>query len=134
MLGRVGQALRMAGDKVRAFDDAYATKIAELIQGKNPGVVRAALSVPPGLKLSEMGKIATLEGTPTLGEKALAAAANYGAPIASASLRYGVPTAGLIAAHKGIGDLYNLAAQTPVFGENPADVQQQNPNLLVTYV
>ena len=128
----IGSALRMAGQKVRSFDDAYATKLAEMIQGKNPGAVRGALSVAPGIKLSDMGKLATVEGATNFGERALAAGANYGLPVASAGLRYGVPLAGAAALSSGIDGLYNMAAQTPVFGNNPADVQ--DPNLLVSYV
>ena len=130
-MNRIMQGLRMAGDKVRAFDDTYATRLAEIIQGKNPGAVRGALSVPVGVPMSQMGKIAKLEGAPTLGEKALAAAANYGAPIASAGLRYGVPLIGAKVVADGVGALYDAASQTPVFGQNPADDQS---NLMVTYV
>ena len=41
----------------------------------------------------------------------------------SALVRYGVPLAGLKVTADGLGALYNAAAQTPVFGQNPADEQ-----------
>jgi len=123
----------MAGQKILKADEKYATRLAELIQGKNPGAVRGALSVPPGLPLNSMGKLATIDGATNLGERALAAGANYGLPVASAGLRYGVPIAGAMAVSDGVDALYNVASQTPVFGQNPADVDQ-SPNLMVSYV
>ena len=52
----------------------------------------------------------------------------YGVPALNAGVRYGIPAAGLIGGAQGIGALYNVASQLPVFGNNP-----ENP-VASTYV
>ena len=63
------------GDKVRAFDDAYASRLAEIIQGKNPGAVRE-YGQPSRCANVSNGVLPIRRDTNT-SEKAPAAAANY---------------------------------------------------------
>ena len=133
----IGSALRMAGQKVRSFDDAYASKVAELINGYSPkansmgdtaqniGLFSAGI---PATRKYDVGDI----GNTMPGAQSLHGLMGYGVPALNAGVRYGLPAAGAVGLANGIDGLYNMAAQTPVFGNNPADVS--DPNLMVSYV
>ena len=134
----IGSALRMAGQKVRAFDDAYAAKVADLINssGSVPGSARhnaenVALIAGglPATRKYDMGDI----GNTMPAAQSLHSLMGYGVPALNAGVRYGLPALGAVGVAQGVDALYDVASQTPVFGNNPADVQLQNPNLLVTY-
>ena len=130
MLGRVGQALRMAGSKVRSFDDAYADKVAELIarQSTKGGDLRQGINAATAMAA---GAPATRVFPVEENNAVLRNLMGYGVPALNAGVRYGVPLLGAKLAADGIGAVYDAAAQTPVFGQNPADDQS---NLMVTYV
>ena len=123
--------LRMAGQKVRAFDDAYAAKIADYINGfktKEPSMaqnVKAAAGFSAGVPATRKFDVEDDSAV-------LRNLMGYGVPALNAGVRYGLPALGAVGIAEATGSLYDLAAQTPVFGNNPADVQ--DPNLLVTYV
>ena len=124
--------LRMAGQKVRAFDDAYAAKVADYIGGfktKEPSMaqnVKAAAGFSAGVPATRKFDIEDESAV-------LRNLMGYGVPALNAGVRYGIPAAGAMAISDGVDALYDVASQTPVFGNNPADVQQ-NPNLMVSYV
>ena len=120
----------MAGSKVRAFDDAYANKVSDLIArhstkgGDLKQGLNAAAAVSAGAPATRVFPV----------EESNAVLRNlmgYGVPALNAGVRYGVPLAGLKVAADGIGALYDVASQTPVFGQNPADDQS---TLMVSYV
>ena len=116
--------LRMAGQKVRGFDDAYASKLAEYIGGFKPqqgGVMdnlqTAALmsSAVPVTRRFDTGAV----GNTMQSAQILHNLVGYGVPALNAGVRYGVPAAGLIGLQQGIAGLYDVASQTPVMGNNP---------------
>ncbi len=108
----VMNGLRMAGDRVRSFDDAYAEKLATLIEGNNPnvgqGILAMLASARPGKFISEIEP-----GDGTLA-RLIAQTAPYGAPAAGIGIRYGIPAAGAGLAAHGLNSLFDTAADTPV--------------------
>lgn len=112
----------MAGSKIRAFDDAYAARVADIIAshskgdgGLNQGM-NAALALGAGAPATR--KFAVEESNDVLRNLM-----GYGVPAVNAATRYGVPLLGAKLAADGVGALYDVASQTPVFGQNPADQQ-----------
>ncbi len=118
MRKQIMDGLRMAGQKVRDFDDAYAKKLANYIGGFKPeqASVGQAVQVAAGLGA---GVPATRKFGVEEENDILRALMGYGVPALNAGVRYGVPAAGLIGAGFGIGALYDAASQTPVMGNNP---------------
>ena len=118
MRKQIMDSLRMAGQKVRNFDDAYASKLAEYIGGFKPE--RASLG--QGVQAAS-GLVAGVPATRKFAVEEesdlLRALMGYGVPALNAGVRYGVPAAGLIGLQQGISGLYDMASQTPVMGNNP---------------
>ena len=118
MRKQIIDGLRMAGQKVRNFDNAYASKLANYIGGfetKKPSLgqnVQVAAGFSAGIPATR--KFAVEEENDIL-----RALMGYGVPALNAGVRYGVPAAGLIGLQQGISGLYDLASQTPVMGNNP---------------
>lgn len=118
MRKQIMDSLRMAGENVRNFDDAYANKLAEYINGFKPKQASMGQSVQVGAGLVA-GAPATRKFIVEEENDILRALMGYGVPAVNAGVRYGVPAAGLIGLQQGISGLYDLASQTPVMGNNP---------------
>ena len=118
MRKQIMDGLRMAGQKVRNFDDAYATKLANYIGGFKPEQASMGQSVQAAAGLVA-GAPATRKFAVEEENDLLRALMGYGVPAVNAGVRYGVPAAGLIGLQQGIAGLYNIASQTPVMGNNP---------------
>ena len=118
MRKQIMDGLRMAGEKVRNFDDAYASKLAEYIGGFKPenASIGQGVQVAAGLGA---GVPATRKFAVEEENDLLRALMGYGVPAVNAGVRYGVPAAGLIGLQQGIAGLYDVASQTPVMGNNP---------------
>ena len=118
MRKQIMDVLRMAGQEVQNFDDAYANKLAEYIGSFKPKnastgqVVQAAAGLGAGVP-------ATRKFVVEEENDILRALMGYGVPAVNAGVRYGVPAAGLIGVSSGIGSLYDIASQTPTMGNNP---------------
>ena len=113
MRRQIMDGLHMAGQKVKEFDDAYAEKLVRVVQGENPGIVRGFGSMAVGMPASWTGNY--LEpvggGKLTAGQQMV----NYGAPIASTSLRYGIPAVSAIGLADLIGRSYDALSEVPIF-------------------
>jgi len=118
MRKQIMDSLRMAGQKVRNFDDAYASKLANYINGFKPEQASMGQGVQAAAGLVA-GAPATRKFAVEEENDILRALMGYGVPAVNAGVRYGVPAAGLIGVSSGIGALYDLASQTPVMGNNP---------------
>lgn len=128
----------MAGDKVRAFDDAYAQKLGNYIGGFNTRAgspaqtLQVAAGASAGIPAFRKFDLGPIENTmPGNGARQLHRAGEYLVPALNAGVRYGVPLMGAKVVADGVGALYDVASQTPVFGQNPADDQS---TLMVSYV
>lgn len=124
MRKQIMDGLRMAGQKVRGFDDAYASKLAEYIGGFKPqqgGVmdnlqnVGLIASAVPATRMYDTGAV----GNTMQSAKMLHNIVGYGVPALNAGVRYGVPAAGLIGVGHGLNALYDAASQVPVMANNP---------------
>ena len=116
MRKQIMDGLRMAGQKVSAFDEAYADKVAHLIQRHAPESTKGPLLMTSTAPL--FNTTMDLEGA--VGKEALLGRALQAGTIASsAGVRYGIPAAGLIGVHSGLTALYDAASQVPVMGNNP---------------
>ena len=124
MRKQIIDGLPMAGEKVRGFDDAYASKVAEYINGFTPqqgGLGQAAQTgalIASGYPATRKLVMDDVSNTMP-GAQVLDGLMEYGVPALNAGVRYGVPAAGLIGLGNGLGSLYDLASQTPVMGNNP---------------
>jgi len=117
----VMDGLRMAGDKVRAFDHAYATRVSDLIEGDpsktNP--IRGLLAILGGAEPGQM------KATTDPGEKlsriqqGIASTWAYGAPAAGIGIRYGLPALGASALASGIGAGYDALSGVPIIDGQP---------------
>ena len=118
MRKQIMDGLRMAGQKVRNFDDAYASKVADYIGGFNPANASAgqAVQVASGLGagVPATRKFAVEEENDILRELM-----GYGVPALNAGVRYGIPAAGLMGLGNGLSSLYDEVPQSPVMGNNP---------------
>ena len=129
MLGK----MRMAGQYLQKVDQRYANGLNEILTkhlgNKNP-VIDAGieLATHPLQKMQLLDAADNLRPAANMGERIT----QYAVPVGAGVARYAPIAAGLGLAGKGVESLYNMAAQTPVFGNNPADVS--DPNLMVTYV
>ena len=110
--------LRMAGQKVRDFDDAYASKLAAYIGGFNPKNASAGQAVQIAAGLGA-GVPATRKFAVEEENDILRALMGYGVPALNAGVRYGVPAAGLIGVKEVVDAVYDVASQTPVLANNP---------------
>ena len=116
MRKQIMDSLRMAGQKVSAFDEAYADKVADLIRSHAPESTKGPLMMTSTAPLFNT----TLDLEGAVGREALLGRALQAGTIASsAGVRYGIPAAGLIGLQQGIAGLYDVASQTPVMGNNP---------------
>lgn len=112
--------LRKAGQKIRAFDDAYAMKVADYIAGfkpKTPSMgqtVQVAASVGAGAPATR--KFVVEDDNAILRELM-----GYGVPILNAGVRYGLPALGAKVISDGVSDLYNMAAAMPIGPQQSTD-------------
>ena len=123
MRASIIKSLRKAGDKVRAFDDAYAAKLADYIGGistkqgsMGDNLQSAALMATgiPATRRFDTGEVAnTMQGA-----QMLHGLMGYGLPALNAGVRYGLPAAGAIGLQQGISGLYDLASSTPISGQH----------------
>jgi len=106
MRKQIMDSLRMAGQKVQNFDDAYAKKLADYIASFNPKEpsIGQTVQVVAGLGA---GAPATRRFAVEEENDLLRALMGYGVPAVNAGVRYGVPAAGLIGVSSSIGNLYN---------------------------
>ena len=118
MRKQIIDSLRMAGQKVRNFDDAYASKLANYIGGFKPENASIGQGVQVAAGFSA-GIPATRKFAVEEENDLLRALMGYGVPALNAGVRYGVPAAGLIGLQQGIAGLYDVASQTPVMANNP---------------
>lgn len=118
MRKQIIDSLRMAGQKVRNFDDAYASKLANYINGFNPTNASAGQTAQVIAGLGA-GAPATRKFVVEEENDILRELMGYGVPAVNAGVRYGIPAAGLIGLQQGISSLYDITSQTPVMGNNP---------------
>lgn len=113
-------ALRKAGDRVNEFDRAYAARAAKDMGAIESHPIRHMLG---GSAISEIGEVQA----DSMVERLLGETIAMGARGTNLGYRYGLPTAGVTLAGKGLFDvtqgLYAAASATPVFG-GPEDGQQ----------
>lgn len=122
----VMDGLRMAGDKVRDFDRAYATKLEDLIAGDptNPNFARGVLgaivgAVPGDRVVREVGD----ENLPKY-MQFIGNTFDYGAPAAGIGIRYGLPAAGVhlgVQGIQGAANYFGGQADEPSPGVLPLD-------------
>lgn len=114
-------ALRKAGTRLNEFDTAYAERAARDMGVIEDHPIRHMLGGSPISSISAEGD--------SMVEKLIAQSMVAGSIGTNLGYRYGLPAAGVTLAGKGLFDLsqglYNAAANTPVFGSNPADGSQQ---------
>jgi len=131
MRKQIMDSLRHAGEGIRNFDDAYASKLANYIASFNP----KAASPSQGAQVAA-GLVAGVPATRKFAVEEendlLRALMEYGVPAVNAGVRYGVPAAGLYGGAQGIGALYNAASQMSVPGNNPQN-QVDEGQLMVRY-
>ena len=108
MRKRIMDSLRYAGDGIRNFDDAYASKIANYIASFNPKAASMGQGVQVAAGLAA-GAPATRKFAVEGENDLLRALMGYGVPAVNAGVRYGVPAAGLVVGAQGIGSLYDAA-------------------------
>ncbi len=113
MLGNLGQRLR-------SFDDQYAQRVREAVIPSNPD--GSMMSVGRGMAGSVMGAplthgLADVSQDPRMVNQVL----KYAVPATSATVRYGIPAAGLTAAGMQLaqltGGLYDYASEQPLLGQ-----------------
>lgn len=112
--------IRKAGQKIRAFDDAYAAKLAEYIGGfkpknNSPGQfvqIGAGLSVGvPATRKYDMGPVdAEVNDISRL----LNRAGQYGIPALNAGVRYGLPLTAAAGLADLTGRLYDAASDIEI--------------------
>ena len=127
MRAQIMNSLRKAGDKVRAFDDAYAARLGEIIMGKDPGIVRGIAGTVAGAPATRRAVVEMNGAEPQL-LQLLGQAAPYGIPAASAGLRYGLPAAGAVGLAGMLNDGYQQLSQVDITGQ-----PIEEPNLMVRY-
>ena len=116
MRAQIMNSLRKAGDKVRAFDDAYAAKVGELIMGENPGMARGIAGGIVGAPATRLAEVAS-DGTNGAIMEALLKLAPYGAPAASAGIRYGIPAAGAVGLAGMLNNGYQQMSAVDIIGQ-----------------
>ena len=116
MRKQIIENLHKAGRALSGIDEAYADKVAHLIQKHAPEPTKGPLLMTSTAPL--FNTTIDLEGA--VGKEAMIGRLLQAGTIASsAGVRYGIPAAGLIGLHGGLSALYDIASQTPVMGNNP---------------
>ena len=105
--------IRMAGQKVRAFDDAYASKLANYIGSFNTKKPSMGQNVQAAAGLAA-GVPATRKFPVEADNQILAELMGYGVPALNAGVRYGVPLAAGYTAANALGGFANEIESTPV--------------------
>lgn len=110
----VGNFLRKAGDSIRDFDLAYGKRVSDVINGseEQPGAVRNFISLAAGwpARISPLIREPGDENLPRTAVMAMRAA-QVGLPAVGATVRYGLPAAGVTAAGVGLYDLTQSMSQ-----------------------
>lgn len=119
---RLGDMLDNLGQRIREFDNAYATRVRGMIVPETAGA-------PFGTTRSIIGNTLGYPATYAPAKSDIDPAINrlgylaqtgyaYGAPVVSVAARYGLPTVGLTTAGIGLanltGDFYDYASDQPV--------------------
>ena len=123
MRKRIMDGLRMAGQKVRAFDDAYAEKLANYIGSFSPEPrsfadnLQSAALIASGVPATRRFDVGPVENTMP-GAQFLHGAVEYGTPALNAGVRYGLPALGAVGTAKVIGGIYDAASEVQLFGED----------------
>lgn len=103
--------LRKAGEHLRAFDDAYASKILDMyapegVKGRGPHAIAGL--VLGGFPASKAEGVKASNPPVFPGEQFLAKhIVPYGLPAVSTSIRYGAPAAGVAVAGQGVMGIIN---------------------------
>ena len=110
--------LRMAGDKIRAVDHAYASRVSDLIEGDptktNP--IRGLLAILGGAEPGQMRAVTDPGEQLNRLQQAIGNTWEYGAPAAGIGIRYGIPAAGVhmgIQGIQGAANYFGSAADEP---------------------
>ena len=110
----VGNFLRKAGDSIRNFDEAYGKRVSEIIRGneEQPSGVRNVSAIAAGwpARISQLEREPGDENLPRTAVMAMRAA-QVGLPAIGATVRYGLPAAGVTAAGVGLYDLTQSMSQ-----------------------
>ena len=123
MRKRIMDGLRMAGQKVRAFDDAYAEKLANYIGSFSPEPrsvqdhLQSAALFASGIPATRKFDVGPVENT-MKGAQFLHGMFEYGTPALNAGVRYGLPALGAVGTARVVGGLYDAASELPLFGED----------------
>ena len=105
--------LRMAGQKVRALDDKYASTLADYIASFNTKKPSMGQNVQAAAGLAA-GVPATRKFAVEADNAILAELMSYGIPALNAGVRYGVPLAAGYTAANALGGFANEIESTPV--------------------
>ena len=109
--------IRMAGQKVRDIDDAYASRLAEYIGSFSPEKNTIGQYLQLGAGFSA-GAPATrkfeVDAENGIGKTLM----NYGVPALNAGIRYGLPALGAVGTAKIGGGIYDAASEVQLFGED----------------
>ena len=100
--------LRKAGQKVRAFDDAYAEKVQELIAAHMPTKAVSPMTMATGVPLSK--RVQLDEGD----SESMRNLMQVGITGSNALTRYGVPLLGAKLIADGVDALYDAASDIPL--------------------
>ncbi len=126
MRKRIMDSLRMAGDKLREVDSAYANRVSDLIEGDpsktNP--IRGLLAILGGAEPGQMRAIADPGEKLSRLQEAIGSTWAYGAPAAGIGIRYGIPAAGVhlgIQGIQGAANYFGGQADEPSPGVLPLD-------------
>jgi len=115
--------LRMAGDKVRSFDDAYASKLANYIGSFNPAknsvgqYIQGAAGLSAGVPATRRFDVGPVENTMP-GAQFLHGAVEYGVPALNAGVRYGIPALGAVGTANILGGIYDAASEVQLYDED----------------
>lgn len=119
----VMDALRMAGSKVRSFDDAYASKLANYIGSFNTNqnsvgqYIQGAAGLSAGVPATRRFDVGPVENTMP-GAQFLHGAVEYGVPALNAGVRYGLPVLGAVGTANILGGIYDAASEVQLYGED----------------
>ena len=113
MRQQIMDRLRKAGRGIRAFDDAYSAKIANMYQGSSPAVQAASYVVGGAYPSLRKGEIDRVYGPETMPQRVGREVAEYALPIANAVPKYVLPAAGVTLAGQALIELAgHLGQQT----------------------
>ncbi len=118
--------LRMAGDKLREVDHAYASRVSDLIEGDpsktNP--IRGLLAILGGAEPGQMKAVADPGEKLSRMQQVIGNTWAYGAPAAGIGIRYGIPAAGVhlgVQGIQGAANYFGGQADEPSPGVLPLD-------------